>query len=252
MKRPILTHSIIALVLLLMPIVAYGRERTTVSGVIKDALGAPISGANVSLTSANETFARSAETDSQGRFSITGVPPGTYQLAVDAKGFAPQRRAIDLRAQPETVDVNLEPGPIVEEVTVTAEGGIAEDPHNAAQSVNVIGELAIAERAKTVVAQVANEEPGVHLQRTSPTMSGIFVRGLTGNKVNVFVDGIRYSNAAQRGGVNTFLNLIEPSNLRAIEILRSANSAQYGSDAIGGSVQVLSAAPVLSIGGPRA
>ena len=35
------------------------------------------------------------------------------------------------------------------------------------------------------------------------------IRGLVGNKVNVFVDGVRYSNGAQRGGVNTFLDLID-------------------------------------------
>ena len=75
-------------------------------------------------------------------------------------------------------------------------------------------------------------------------MAGIFVRGLTGNKVNVFVDGVRYSNGAQRGGVNTFLDLIEPEWLESIEILRGPSSAQYGSDALGGSVQFLSRAAV--------
>ena len=77
-------------------------------------------------------------------------------------------------------------------------------------------------------------------------MAGIFVRGLTGNKVNVFVDGVRYSNGAQRGGVNTFLDLIDPSTLEGIEVLRGPNSAQYGSDALGGSVQFLSRVPALS------
>ena len=67
---------------------------------------------------------------------------------------------------------------------------------------------------KTVVAQAIEGEAGVALQRTSPTMAGMFVRGLTGNKVNVFVDGVRYSNGAQRGGVNTFLDLIEPDVAR--------------------------------------
>jgi hemoglobin/transferrin/lactoferrin receptor protein len=82
-------------------------------------------------------------------------------------------------------------------------------------------------------------------------MAGIYVRGLTGTKVNIFVDGVRYSNSAQRGGVNTFLDLIEPSNLQAIEVLRGPNSAQYGSDAMGGSVQFLSVVPSLaSPGGP--
>jgi hemoglobin/transferrin/lactoferrin receptor protein len=72
---------------------------------------------------------------------------------------------------------------------------------------------------------------------------------MTGNKVNVYVDGIRYSTSAQRGGVSTFLNLIDPANLQGVEILRGANSAQYGSDAIGGSIQFLSRKPQYSPGG---
>jgi hemoglobin/transferrin/lactoferrin receptor protein len=111
---------------------------------------------------------------------------------------------------------------------------------------------AIADRTRTVVAQAVAEEVGVHLQRTSPTIAGIFVRGLTGNKVNVFVDGVRYSTGAQRGGISTFLDLIEPTGLESIEILRGPNSAQFGSDALGGSVQFLSRTPSLSPDGrPR-
>ena len=90
-----------------------------------------------------------------------------------------------------------------------------------------------------MVAEAVTEEAGVHLQRTSPTMAGVFVRGLTGNKVNVFVDGVRYSNGAQRGGVNTFLNLIDQSSIEGIEVVHGPNSAEYGSDALGGTVQFL-------------
>jgi outer membrane receptor protein involved in Fe transport len=83
-------------------------------------------------------------------------------------------------------------------------------------------------------------------------MAGIFVRGLTGNKVNIFVDGVRYSNGAQRGGVNTFLDLIDASTLENVEVIRGTSSAQYGSDALGGSVQFLTHAPsLLSPGGRR-
>jgi outer membrane receptor protein involved in Fe transport len=77
-------------------------------------------------------------------------------------------------------------------------------------------------------------------------MAGVFVRGLTGNKVNVYVDGIRYSNGAQRGGVNTFLDLIEPGMLESVEILRGPSSAQYGSDALGGSIQFLTRVPSIA------
>src|SRR4029450_2522632 len=101
-------------------------------------------------------------------------------------------------------------------------------------------------------AQIATEEAGPHVQRTSPVMAGVFVRGLTGNKVNVFVDGVRYSTGAQRGGVSTFLDLVDPALLDSVEVLRGPNSAQYGSDPLGGSIQFLSRVPSVGLaGGPR-
>jgi len=146
--------------------------------------------------------------------------------------------------------VTLALGTVREEVTVTADPGQVADADRLSQQVNVIGQEEIAERTKAVVSQVAQEEVGVHLQRTSPTVAGIYVRGLTGNKVNVFVDGVRYSTSAARGGINTFLDLIDPANLEAVEILRGPSSSQYGSDALGGSVQFLSKNPVYVDGGP--
>ncbi|HEX8351978.1 MAG TPA: TonB-dependent receptor, partial [Pyrinomonadaceae bacterium] len=112
-----------------------------------------------------------------------------------------------------------------------------------AQPVNVIREEEIIERAPEVVAQVVDEEEGVNLQRTSPSLSAVFVRGLTGRNVAVYVDGVRYTTSAQRGGVGTFFSLIEPSSLETVEILRGPNSSQYGSDVLGGVVNFISHAP---------
>ena len=113
----------------------------------------------------------------------------------------------------------------------------------------MIDEEDIAFRAEAVLAQAALEEPGVHLQRTSPTMGEFYVRGLTGTKVNVYVDGVRYTTGAQRGGVSTFFNLIEPAAMGQVEVLRGPSSAEYGSDAMGGSVQFLTRIPTIPAGG---
>ena len=135
-------------------------------------------------------------------------------LTVQASGFAVASLPIDVAPSgQQSVTVTLDVAPLSEDVTVTAEAGRAEIASRSPQAVNVIPQDAITQRTRTVVAQAVAEEAGVHLQRTSPTMAGIFVRGLTGNKVNVFVDGVRYTNGAQRGGVNTFLDLIEPTGL---------------------------------------
>ena len=251
--RKILSYALACLLIcvsLASPIRA--QDTVTVSGVVHDAAGAVVPDAAVSLHNAQRAIVGSSKTDAQGRFAIPDVAKGSYLLIVASREFAERRIAINAgQGQSDNIEVVIEPRPIVEEVTVTANPGLVESVESVSQQVNVIGELQIEERAKTITAQVANEEVGVHLQRTSPTISGIFVRGLTGNKVNVFVDGVRYSTASMRGGINSFLNLIDQTNLQAVEILRGPNSAQYGSDAIGGSVQFLTLTPSFSADGPE-
>jgi outer membrane receptor protein involved in Fe transport len=224
----------------------------SVKGVVRDSSGAVVVGADVALLTAQQTSVSSTRTGADGRFVFENVPSGRYVLLVSFPGFAERRTAVSVGGTTAaTVDVTLDPTPVQAEVTVTATPGLAQDIQAVSQPVNVIESGAIFERAKAVVAQAVLEEPGVNLLRTSPSMAGIYIRGLTGNKVNIFVDGVRFSNSAQRGGVNTFLDLIDPSNLQAIEVLRGPNSAQYGSDAMGGSVQFLSIVPSLaSPGGP--
>lgn len=225
----------------------------TVTGTVRDSSGAPVAAAEVALLTPELTGIARTTTNPQGRFTFAVPAPGTYLLIVRAKAFDEVQRAFTaVDGQESAIDIVIQPEGLREEVTVTASRGTVEELHRVGQAVNIIDEREIGARVKTVVAQAIEGEAGVHLQRTSPTMAGIFVRGLTGNKINVFVDGVRYSNGAQRGGVNTFLDLIEAESLETIEVLRGPSSAQYGSDALGGSVQFLSRAPSIGVeGGPR-
>ena len=236
---------------LLLCVSQFAYAALKVSGVVRDPSGAPVAGADIVITTPDRASLGTARTSAQGQFEIDAPAPGRYLLIVRAEGFREVRQAIaagDDGAKP--LEITLSIMGLEEDVTVTASPGAVQDIRTVGQPVNVISSREIAERVDTVVAEAVQEETGVHLQRTSPTMAGIFVRGLTGNKVNVFVDGVRYSNGAQRGGVNTFLDLIEPGMLESVEILRGPSSAQYGSDALGGSVQFLTRMPVLSATGP--
>jgi hemoglobin/transferrin/lactoferrin receptor protein len=214
-----------------------------ISGTVKDSAGAAIAGANVSLMHAHGIF-RSAVTGADGKYQIENVAPGSYGLVVKRSGFGQFNSAIQITpGAQQTVDVELGINPVNEEVTVTAEAGQVSSAGSLAQPVNVINEDEILTRGTEVVAQIFDEEQGVSLQRTSPSLSAVFVRGLTGRNVAVYVDGVRYTTSAQRGGVGTFFSLIEPSSLDSVEVLRGPNSSQYGSDAHGGVVNFLSHSP---------
>ena len=230
---------------LVMSCAAAGQEQEgKITGSVKDDNGAVVSGVNVSLLLPNQAVSRAVVTDAQGKFTLENIAPGTYQLVVERKGFRSYRKAVQITpGDTEDFAVVLEVNPLAAQITVTAEAGQIASTRDVDTAVNVIGERKILERAPEVVAQVVDEEPGVNLQRTSPSLSAVFVRGLTGRNVAVFVDGVRYTTSAQRGGVGTFFSLIEPSSLETVEVLRGPNSSQYGSDVHGGVVNFISQAP---------
>jgi len=224
---------------------------TPVSGTVRDSSGAVVGGATVRVRDDQRREVAASQSSATGRFELA-VLPGRYALLVEAPGFATHQEPLHVTATPATdLEVRLAPYKLSESVTVTATPGTILGAAESPQPVNVVTEDVIRQRAKSVVSQLALEEPGLNLQRTSPTISGVYIRGLTGNKVNAFVDGVRFSTASARGGISTFMNLNDPAALEGVEVLRGPSSAQYGSDAIGGSVQYLLRTPAFTTEGDR-
>ena len=94
-------------------------------------------------------------------------------------------------------------------------------------------------------------QPGVYLQQTTPGQGAAIVRGLKGSEVLHLVDGMRLNNAIFRNAPTQYLALVAPGTLDRIEIVRGAPASLYGSDAVGGVVQVLSRIPALDAAGSR-
>ena len=243
--RRIVTAFVRVAFALVVSVAVVGQESEgKITGSVKDGKGAVVSGVSVSLLLSNQAVSRATVTNAEGKFTLDNVAPGTYQLVVERKDFLTYRSAVQITSgDTKEIAVVLEVNPLAAMVTITAEAGQIASTRDVDTAVNVITERNILERAPEVVAQVVDEEPGVNLQRTSPSLSAVFVRGLTGRNVAVFVDGVRYTTSAQRGGVGTFFSLIEPSGLETVEVLRGPNSSQYGSDVHGGVVNFISQAP---------
>jgi hemoglobin/transferrin/lactoferrin receptor protein len=234
---------LVYLVLLALPTLAQSHS---LAGVVKDSSGEAVAGAVINLLNARQVSLATTHSNAQGRFEFGQVTPGTYELLVTGKGFAPRRRAVQVPTASAELEIKLGLEALTAEVTVTADIGTVQELDKTTQQVNVVGENKLQERAPTVLAQAFREEPGLQLQRTSATIGAVFVRGMTGAKVVTYVDGIRFSTAAMRGGINTFFNLNDTSNLRAAEVLRGPNSAQFGSDSLGGSVQLITRSPLFT------
>ncbi|MEJ8843667.1 TonB-dependent receptor [Lacibacter sp. H375] len=84
---------------------------------------------------------------------------------------------------------------------------------------------------------------GVFVQKTNHGGGSAFLRGLTGNQTLVLVDGIRLNNATFRYGPNQYLNTIDAFSIQQIEVLKGTGSVQYGTDALGGVIQLFTKEP---------
>ena len=217
-----------------------------IRGTVVDPDDRPVANARVRLIGSQGLAALTTQTDAGGNFQFSGIADGSYDLSVQTPGFDVVHRAVRYARQTVDVSIELNVSALAENVSVTAEAGTVESVQSTPQQVSILDESLLAAQATRVLAQTAFESVGANLQRTSPTIGGIYVRGLTGKNVAVYVDGIRYTTSAQRGGINTFLNLNDPAELSRVEILRGPSSSQYGSDSLGGTLQLLQHTPTLS------
>jgi hemoglobin/transferrin/lactoferrin receptor protein len=84
---------------------------------------------------------------------------------------------------------------------------------------------------------------GVFVQKTNHGGGSAFVRGLTGNQNLILIDGVRLNNSTFRYGPNQYLNTIDAFSIQQIEVVKGTGSVQYGSDALGGVIQVFTKDP---------
>ena len=116
-------------------------------------------------------------------------------------------------------------------------------------SVDVISKEEITDRLGRTLPELLGETPSVMVQKTAHGQGSPFIRGFTGYRNLALIDGIRLNNSAFRDGPNQYWSTIDPYSVRSIELVKGQGSVLYGSDAIGGTVNVLTARPLYAESG---
>ncbi|MFZ2996100.1 TonB-dependent receptor plug domain-containing protein [Sphingobium sp.] len=133
-------------------------------------------------------------------------------------------------------------------IVVTA-SGIAQPRDEVGQAITVIDADTIAKRQSVDVIDLLATTPGVRFNRTGSTGSaaGISLRGAETTQTLVLIDGVKVNDPSGIGDGYDFGHLLT-GNIRRIEILRGSNSVVYGSQAIGGVVNIMTGTPVDGFG----
>ncbi len=130
----------------------------------------------------------------------------------------------------------------IEEIHVTATRG-ANNTGDVVNAVSVVDEQRMEELQPGLVTDALIGAPGVFVQQTTPGQGTAIVRGLKGSEILHLVDGMRLNNALFRNAPNQYLALVDPWIVGRSEVVRGPLSSLYGSDAMGGVVQLFSARP---------
>jgi hemoglobin/transferrin/lactoferrin receptor protein len=117
-------------------------------------------------------------------------------------------------------------------------------------STYVVSSDAIFESAPRTSPEALKGIPSVMVQKTSYGQGSPFLRGFTGFRTLLLVDGVRLNNSVFRDGPNQYWNTVDPFSIERYEVVLGPASVLYGSDAIGGAVNALSPAAPAWEGAP--
>ena len=216
-----------------------------VTGLVTDASGAPIAGVNV----VEKGTTNGVVTDFDGKYSI--AVDGNATLVFSYVGSNTQEIAVNNRT---TINVTLEDGVSLDEVVLVGSRSPKRTSVDTAVAIDVID-------VSEVTTQVGKVEINELLQYAAPSFNAnkqsgsdgadhidpASLRGLGPDQTLVLINGKRRHQSSLinifgtrgRGNTGTDLNAIPASAIKRIEILRDGASAQYGSDAIAGVINIV-------------
>ena len=218
----------------LFPVSAQVPSGAVEGRVVDSVSGAPIPGANVLVPG---SLWRTTTND-RGVYHLRGVVPGRYAVRIAVIGFESVTVPVDVHADSTShVNVGLRKAVVeLAEVAVTAGAG-AEKPGDTPASEAVISRNEIVNRDVLTVDQALSYVPGVILNNTDIDIRGSTgIAGGNGSRVMVMLDG---HPVLSGDGESVDFSALPLLNVDRIEVVKGGYSALYGSNALGGVVNVL-------------
>jgi vitamin B12 transporter len=207
------------------------------TGTVVDASGGGVGGVQVTarLEDQHNSQTWSATSSAFGEYSLT-VPPGRYHIQFSRPPFVPRHFFLDLSAgESHTLNFRLDLERLSSNVVVTAQAEPTRAQETSA-SVSVFTRDEIEKRQAVSLPDLLLFAPGISTGRTGAEggTASIFLNGGNSNFTKVLVDGTPINPP---GGAVDFSNLTL-DNIDKVEVVRGAESAIYGTDAVSGVIQL--------------
>jgi outer membrane receptor for ferrienterochelin and colicins len=241
----ILLAMIAMLVVAPQSVIAQSRN-VRVEGKILDPQGKALVHADVLLHSVLSDTTQNARTTDAGEYSFSNVTPGEYILTAAADGLAPQTISLRVRSDGATriPEIKL-PLATVRESVVVSGSRVEELQTDSPQPIDVVSKERIERTGYENVSDALGELPGV-VTRNNASFSGASqeqIDGIASQDILVLQDGLPIVGA--RGIKSGIVDLDQQNigKLDRVEVVRGAASSLYGTDAVGGVINLITHEP---------
>jgi vitamin B12 transporter len=241
--KNLLNVIVIALAISLRVVAQSNGVDAAITGKVLDAKGASLPGATVTLYGSESNLRLTTNTDATGSYRFDKLAPAEYLLEAQAPGFTPAsaRRVVVRRGQATALDIPLELSGIRSTVVVVA-SDTPQSVDEVSKAVTVVDAQEIDERDESAIAESLRTVPGLRVQQLGGpgSFTTIKTRGLRNEDTAVLIDGVRFRDAAStQGDASGFLEDLIVTDVSRIEVLRGSGSSLYGSNAIGGVINIV-------------
>jgi iron complex outermembrane receptor protein len=214
-----------------------------IQGKVFDPQGCALEGASVTLFSSDGAAKWKTSATSFGEYSFSDLKSGDYLLEANASGFSSYKvEHIHIEQDQQLhLDLKLTLATVREEVSVTA-ASTPQAVDQVSKSLTVIDNSAIQERQDYSLLDAARLAPGVHVEQFGGpgSFSEIQIRGLRPEDTALLIDGLRLRDpSATQADASSLLESLLVTDDSRIEILRGSGSSLYGTNAIGGVLNVI-------------
>ena len=218
--------------------------KAPVEGTIIDSSGRVLVGTDVFLRDLDSGLEIHQVTDNEGRFQFL-AERGRYQVTAAMSGFDSTTQDLNLeQSGPADLRLQLSPAALDTQVVVVSGSREQELIENSTTKVDVIPKRLLHDSGYESVRDVLSEEPGIVTRSgASGSVSETQIQGIDSRQSLILIDGLPVVGA--KGIKRGILNMDRQSigRLERIEIVKGASSAVYGSDAIGGVINMITREP---------
>ena len=217
--------------------------RTGITVRVTDPQGASVRKASVTLHTRDNGVRIKGLTNDEGRVVFEHVIAGEYLIEAEASGFA-RAPAQSLRVERDaaaTLQIELPLAAVSEEVVVIAQG-TAQPVDEVSKAVSIVDRQEIDNRDEASITEALRTVPGLRVQQLGGpgSFTSIKTRGLRNEDTAVLIDGLRFRDAAApQGDASGLLESLIITDVDRVEVLRGSGSSLYGSNAIGGVINLV-------------